>query len=316
MTSTKLFRSFALTGFAAAALLAGGVAVSAQMAAPSTVAVGNNVDCAGYVQRAPINTTNRLVGGQEEQEQFSYAQNNIVYINAGANRGVQPGMQYSVVRPRGQVNTPWTTKGSLGFYVQEVGMVEVIRVKREVSVAIVRVSCDTLLLGDVLQPWQERVAPVHGPRPAFDLFADPSGKAVGRLFMARDMQEMITRDQIVYVDLGREDRANIGDYLTIFRPLGDGNLMSLPPESVAARSSGYESRVYRGGRFSNQAARKKGDEARGTVQTTHDAKRDRPAGLRKVVGEGVILNVRERTATVLITRTAQEIHTGDFVEIQ
>jgi hypothetical protein len=30
----------------------------------------------------------------------------------------------------------------------------------------------------------------------------------------------------------------------------------------------------------------------------------------------VILNVKERTATALITRNAQEIHTGDWVEVQ
>ena len=38
--------------------------------------------------------------------------------------------------------------------------------------------------------------------------------------------------------------------------------------------------------------------------------------LRKIVGEVVILNVKERTATAVITRTAQEIHTGDYVELQ
>ncbi len=313
MRSKQIFRSLAFSGLIA---VAGFNTAVAQHGIPNAVAEGSNVYCAGYIQRAPINTTNRLVGGQEEQEQFLYTQNSIVYINAGANRGVQPGMRYSVVRPRGQVDTKWSNKGALGFYVQEVGMVEVIRVKREVSVAVVRMSCDSMLLGDVLQPWQDRSVPAYAQRPAFDRFADPSGKAIGRLFMARDMQEMVTRDQIVYIDLGREDNANIGDYLTIFRPLGKGNMMDMPPESVTARSYGYESDEYRGGRFSSQAARKKGDEARGTVQTTRDAKRDRPSDIRKVVGEGVILNVRERTATVLITRTAQEIHTGDYVEIQ
>jgi hypothetical protein len=38
--------------------------------------------------------------------------------------------------------------------------------------------------------------------------------------------------------------------------------------------------------------------------------------MRKVVGEAVVLNVKEKTATVVITRTASEIHTGDGVEIQ
>ena len=38
--------------------------------------------------------------------------------------------------------------------------------------------------------------------------------------------------------------------------------------------------------------------------------------IRKVVGELMIINVKERTATAVITRTAQEIHTGDWVEVQ
>jgi hypothetical protein len=37
---------------------------------------------------------------------------------------------------------------------------------------------------------------------------------------------------------------------------------------------------------------------------------------RKIVGEMVVLNVQARTATAVITRVAQEIHTGDFVEVK
>ena len=58
-----------------------------------------------------------------------------------------------------------------------------------------------------------------------------------------------------------------------------------------------------------------GDNAEGKVVTTPDAKTPRPS-LRKVVGEMVIISVKERTATAVITRNAQEIHTGDMVEIQ
>ena len=290
------------------------------VAAPATrsmrVAERNNVYCAGYVQSSPIDTSRKIVGGVEEQEQFLYSQNNVVYINAGANKGVQVGDMMSVVRPRGQVKTRWTRKGSLGFYAQEVGALEVIRVKAEVSVAKVRTSCDNLLLGDLVQPMQTRIAPEYKQRPALDLFADPNGKAVGRLFMARDNAEVITRDYIVYVDLGAEDNVQVGDHLTVFRPLGDGNpYFGDWGESVSARDSGFQSFEYRGGRFSNQAARKTGENAKGKVVTTDAAKDDRPI-IRKVVGEMVILNVKERTATALVTRTAQEIHTGDWVEVQ
>ncbi len=44
--------------------------------------------------------------------------------------------------------------------------------------------------------------------------------------------------------------------------------------------------------------------------------RSRPPVPRKVVGEVVVLHVEARTATAVITRVAQEIHTGDYVELQ
>jgi hypothetical protein len=304
--------------FAAAALLSAAGTVSAQSTIgtrPMAVAERNNLYCAGYVQTSPQSTANRIVGAVGEADGFVYSQPNYVYLNMGANKGVQAGQMMSVIRPRGKVDSKWTDKNYLGFYVQEVGTVEIVRVKSEVSVGRITTSCDNFLLGDLIVPYSPRTSPMHPNRPALDLFADPSGKARGRLFMARDNQEMVARDQIVYIDLGAEDNVQIGDYLTIFRPLGKGNILQGPDESVSARESDFASLTYKGGRFSNQAARKTGDEARGTVVTTSRAKRNRPE-IRKIVGEMVILNVKERTATAVITRTAQEIHTGDWVEVQ
>ena len=286
-------------------------------AKPMTVAARNNLYCAGYVQSSPIETANKLVGAVEEQEQFIYAENDVVYVNMGSNKGVRVGDIMAVVRPRGKVDTRWTKKNDLGFYVQEVGALEVIRVKNEVSVARVKTSCDNFLLGDLVQPMPQRTSPMHQARGPLDLYGDPSGKAMGRIFMARDSQEALSREQIVYVDLGADDNVQVGDRLTVFRPLGKGNLfISDEDESLSARDEGYQSDVYRGGKFSNQAARKSGERANGRVVRTEQAKEDRPANMRKVVGEMVILNVKEKTATAVITKTAQEIHTGDWVEVQ
>ena len=178
------------------------------------------------------------------------------------------------------------------------------------------ISCDNFLLGDLVRPMETRVVPMFTQRPALDLFADPSGKPMGRLFMARDNMEVISRENVVYVDLGAEDNVRVGDFLTVFRPLGKGNpFENDEDESVSARDSGYQSFEYRGGRFSNQSARKSGENARGRVVTTEKAKEDRPF-IRKIVGEMVVVNVKEKTATAVIVRNAQEIHTGDYVEVQ
>ncbi len=277
----------------------------------------NNLYCAGYVQTSVVNTENKIVGAENEQDGHIFAMGDNLYINVGASKGVLVGDMFAVIRPRGRVETRWTKKDNLGFYVQEVGALEVIKVKADVSVVRVKTSCDNLLLGDLLQAVPARTSPLVQQRPALDVFGEPTGKASGRIFMARDGQEMLGGEQIVYLDLGAEDNVQVGDYLTIFRPLGEGNLHdTVWKESVSARDEGFQSNEYRGGKFSNQAARKTGETAKGKVETTQKVKKGRPGNLRKIVGEVVILNVKEKTATAMITRTAQEIHTGDFVELQ
>jgi hypothetical protein len=288
-----------------------------QPAREMPLAAGNNLYCAGYVEEGTVDTSIKIVGAENEQEQFIYSQGNNVFINAGASRGVKVGDMFAVIRPRGRVETRWSKKNDLGFYVQEVGALEVISVKNDVSVAQVKVSCDNLMLGDLLQPVPSRTSPTFVQRPKLNVFADPSGKAMGRIFMARDGRELIGREQIVYIDLGSEDGAKIGDYLTVFRPLGKGGIVPYSQkETLSARDEGFQSDIFRGGKFSNQAPRKKGEKANGRIETTAGAKENRPGNLRKVVGELVILNVQGKTATAMVVRTAQEIHTGDWVELQ
>lgn len=321
MSLQTIFRRAAAASFAAGCLFA--VGASAQVKSASEVAGFNNVYCAGYIQTTAVDTSRRIVGAYNEQENHIFSEGNVVYLNTGMNNGVKVGDVMSVTRPRGKVNTKWTNKGSLGFLVDEVGTVEVIRVKSDSSVARVKTSCDNFLLGDLVQPWQARPVPVHTARPALDLYGDPNGKAIGRLFMARGNLETVSPEQIVYIDLGAEDSVRVGDYLTVFRPLGTGNpfyktqtdFTRAHDESVEARINDYGSFTYKGGEFSNQTARKSGEHAGGSVVTTREAKEGR-GRIRKVVGEMIVLNVKERTATAMITRTSQELHTGDYVELQ
>ena len=281
------------------------------------VARGNNLYCAGYIQNTPIDTSMEVVGGEQEQEQRVYTFNSHIYINAGANKGVKAGDRFTVTRPRGRIRSPFSKKGDLGAYVEEVGSVRIVNAKSDVSVAVVENACETILLGDLLVPFVQNVTTNQRQEQPLDRFRDSTGKATGRIVFARNGQEMISRDQIIYIDLGGEDGVKAGDYLTVFRPLGTGNVTRFNDEEVVRpEDMGYESQRFRGGKFSNQAPRKKGSDAQGNIATTPDVKKRRPQGLRKIVGEVVILNVRERTATAVITRTAQEIHTGDYVELQ
>lgn len=282
------------------------------------VATGSNLYCAGFIQTSAMSTANKIIGALDEADKYIYAQNDFLFINMGADKGVEVGDVFAVVRPRGSVKSKFSDKGNLGFYVQEVGAVEVVDVKPTVSVVRVRMSCDNFLLGDLVQLTEPRDTKVHEQRPAMDRFGDRSGKPTGRIIMARDSAEVLARDFVVYVDLGADDNVQVGDHLTIFRGLEKGNLglRQLDRESISSRDYGFESDIYKGGKFSNQSGRKSGDKAGGDEVSTYDAKKGRKPYLTKVVGEAVVINVKEKTATVVITRTGQEIHTGDWVEVQ
>jgi hypothetical protein len=289
------------------------------------VAVRTDLYCAGFVQYVPAPINPEIVGGEQEQEKRSYAQGDYVYINAGSQQGIQVGQEFSIVRPRGQMTSKFTTKkGWLGVYMQELGQLRVMNVKDRVSLAMIVNSCETVLLGDLLRQVNNRVAVEDRSDVVLDRFNEPTGKQRGRIVMSSLGRELLTRNHVVYIDLGAEDSVKAGDYLTIYRPTGTGNLTKIENEEIAhSRMAGFESDRFQGGKFSNQSQRVKDYRSAPGLffkndepVTTHEIKRHRPHLPRKVVGEMVILNVQTRTATAIITRVSQEIHTGDFVEVQ
>jgi len=293
---------------------------------PQHVAGKSSLFCAGYIRLQRLPRMPEIVGAEEEQEQSKFADGDVVYLNAGSQQGIKEGQNFQIIRPRGDVKGVHKQKlGYLGTYVQDVGQLQVFKVRENTSAAQITFSCDMILLGDLLSPIPDRESPLQRAEGNLDRFADPSGKQTGRLMMSKDSREMVTRNDIVYIDLGSEDQIKRGEYLTIYRPLGTGNITRVDNEEMArGRATGFQSDRFRGGGFSNQASRAKDSTALVNAEgryryrpiTTREVKRNRPLMPRKIVGEMVVIDVQTRTATAIITRVVAEVHTGDWVEIQ
>ena len=293
---------------------------------PARVAGESSLFCAGYIRYQRFGETPEIVGAEEEQEQRTFADGDIVYMNAGSRQGIKEGQSFQIIRPRGDVKGVHRKKiGFLGTFVQEIGQLQVFKVREDTSAAKITFTCDAALLGDLLVDIPVRESPLQRAEGNLDRFADPSGKQTGRLMMAKDNRELLTKNDIVYIDLGGEDNVKRGDYLTIYRPLGTGNLTRVDNEEMARnRATGFQSDRYRGGGIGNQASRAKDEtafvDAHGRYRyrpiTSREVKNNRPVMPRKIVGEMMIIDVQSRTATAIITRVANEVHTGDWVEIQ
>ena len=295
-------------------------------AQPARIAGESSLFCAGYIRYQRFGHTPEIVGAEEEQEQRTFSDGDIVYLNAGSRAGIKEGQSFQIIRPRGDLKGVHRNKiGFMGTYVQDVGQLQVFKVRENTSAAKITFTCDAALLGDLLVDIPVRVSPLQRGDGNLDRFADPSGKQVGRLMMARDNRELLTKNDVVHIDLGGEDNVKPGEYLTIYRPLGTGNITRVDNEELARnRATGFQSDRYRGGGISIQGSRAKDEtafvDANGRYRyrpiTTREVKKARPEMPRKIVGEMVIIDVQSRSATAIITRVASEVHTGDWVEIQ
>jgi Flagellar assembly protein T, C-terminal domain len=288
---------------------------------PMMVATENELFCGGYLEYTAGYDKLQIVGGEQEQEKYFYAEGDYIYLNRGSDSGLKPGDRFSVVRPRSQFTSSFSKKkGYLGVMTQELGRVRVVSVKSQSSVAVVERACDNMLAGDLLQGVPQRTAPALQYSDNLDRFSEPSGKQVGRIVLARDAKEMPTTHDVVYIDLGQEDNIKPGDTFTIFRKPGTPSVARFRDTEIArSGSSGFESFRFKGGEYALQAQRSKTPEITGVDAkqvNTPDIKDNRPKVPRKIVGELVVLGVQQRTATAVITRVAQEVHTGDYVELK
>jgi hypothetical protein len=116
-------------------------------------------------------------------------------------------------------------KRNLGFYVQEVGAVEVVKVKADVSVARVKLFVRQSAARRFAAADEQRTSPMFQQRPALTFSRIRAGRLRAEFLWRVTGSEMLGREQIVYIDLGAEDRVQIGDYLTIYRPLGEGKFV-------------------------------------------------------------------------------------------
>ncbi|MBL8203096.1 MAG: hypothetical protein JNM09_02625 [Blastocatellia bacterium] len=272
------------------------------------VATGKDLYCAGYIRATQPTGLAKIIGAEEEQRVARLGQGDVVYINAGRSQNIRPDTLFSITRPMGNFRSPYQRTGGkdLGVFVRELGVLRVIEVQGQTAIARIVVSCDDVQLGDLLVNFEERTAPETDVREPLPRYQPTSGQKPGRIVLQREQRENIGPRDVVYVDLGAENGVKVGDKFTIFRNKpDDANLFNANDDDIVVRQSGgFESDKFKGGKFSGGHPY----EARQQVKNT------RGAIPQKIVGELVVIAVEGKAATAIVTRTTQEIHTGDHIE--
>jgi hypothetical protein len=271
------------------------------------VAKRTDLYCTGYISDLAPKKEMQIIGGEMENFQYTFSQGDVVYLNRGRENGIQSGAVYYVIRPVGTVNHPFKRKKTkVGTLVRELGMIRVLEVQGSTATAEIVVACDSIMFGDLLKPFEEIASPAERDGQPLPRFAESSGGITGRIILSPHYREYLSANQVVYLDIGKKDGLQPGDYFTIYRKVGRNERVAHMKDYnvVNEHSPDYDSDQFRGGEYSNQAHRK-------ARQEVID---DREKIPRKVMGEMVILRVEKSTAVAMITRTVAEVNIGDWVE--
>ncbi len=252
--------------------------------------------CSGFVTKEKLPTNNQVVTALNPDVSRS-VERGMVFLSA---EGMNVGSQYSVVRmlkdPNHEELYPGQNKllNRLGNLYADVGRVMITRIDGKIAVAKVEFTCDTLVIGDTLIPFVER------PRPAFrtenrpfEKFVTWDGTASGRIVMGKDFDEVVGLYRKVYINLGTNQGVKPGDYLRISRSY---NPQDLPPVERLSLKAPF------------------GED---TQKDPHPPKKSTGTKLPwRGLGELMIMSTTADSATAIITRSVEDIHLGDVVEVQ
>ncbi len=255
----------------------------------------DDIYCSGVISTSNVPYDTYLISGEESSPQATFSEGQYVYINRGSSGGVKIGDEFLVSRP---VSDPLKMKWfdaqpgllrAMGTRWQDVGRLKVVALHPDlpnVATAIVTHSCDYLLRGDYVRPFEERPQPTI-VIPPFNRFAPPNGKSLATVVSGKDFHSTQGTNEIVYVNLGSAQGVNIGDYFRIFRLQGMRRETAYQLRNMQYKVWGY-----------------------GAAPDAYSPQ-DLP---REALGEGIVVRIGENAATVLITYSLREVYAGDYVE--
>jgi hypothetical protein len=169
----------------------------------------------------------RITGSQESFVHRSFAQGDLITINAGTDNGIDVGQEYYTRRPVPIERRP--IRRDNPATIRTTGWIRIYAVDRQMSLATITHACDSVEVNDYLEPFVLPDIPeISANRPT------AQRGNYGRVLAGNDNRTAFGRGDYFVVDRGSDHGVSVGAQFVVYRDkLEPGNFLFELGEAVA-----------------------------------------------------------------------------------
>jgi hypothetical protein len=151
----------------------------------------------------------RIIGGQDAVERRIYASGDLITINAGRDHGIEVGQEFFARRilTEGKRDVSLDHPGNI----RTTGWIRIYAVDDRLSLATITHACETIDVGDYLEPFVLPVVPtVQGEAPP------PQRSNYGRILFGTDRRQSFGVGDFFVVDRGSDHGVSPGAHFVVY----------------------------------------------------------------------------------------------------
>ncbi len=150
-----------------------------------------------------------ITGGQESFTHRAFAPGDLITINAGTENGIEVGQEYYVRRVQ-PARAPVSRANPATIHTT--GWVRIYAVDKRMSLVTVSHACDTIDVGDYLEPFALPQVPVGDANPP-----KQQRENYGRIVLGTDRRTVFAKGDFFVVDRGSDHGVTVGARFIIYR---------------------------------------------------------------------------------------------------
>lgn len=143
------------------------------------------------------------------EEKLMLTEEDLVYINLGADSGIEVGDRFAIFRNSDEIEHP-ETGDDLGYMVQILGSCKIEKINEDVATARIYTAIDAIKIGDRVRPYRPSIKEIVLQR--------HTNETRGFIVASREEGKLLGNTNLVYIDKGTNDGISEGHVFAVYNP--------------------------------------------------------------------------------------------------